>query len=213
MVLRLMRLLGADRLSPAEVDIGRSEVVDALMIADVIVVFDEGPYLAFEVAGQVVVVEQNAVFQGQVPALDFKYDGRQLFEAARGPPQPGARCEVRPRRSLPGTPQAGWRIGACRADRFVQAVDRHLRRRRRQLRRSHRPPASLKPAAIKPILSSRRGHTIPPHYLTPTPWTLCHFTLSSGINETNVSPWRQNISWRKSHGSWHREVPGVFRGT
>ncbi|KRR17555.1 hypothetical protein CQ14_39980 [Bradyrhizobium lablabi] len=32
-------------LSPAEVTIGRSEVIDALMKADVIVVFDEGPYL------------------------------------------------------------------------------------------------------------------------------------------------------------------------
>lgn len=63
--------LGEDCLSPAEVDIGRSEVVDALVIADVIVVFDEGPYLPFEVAGQVVVVEQNAVLEGLVPALDL----------------------------------------------------------------------------------------------------------------------------------------------
>jgi hypothetical protein len=31
-----------DRLGPAEVDIGWCEVVDALMIADLIVVFDEG---------------------------------------------------------------------------------------------------------------------------------------------------------------------------
>ncbi|MGY4568059.1 hypothetical protein ACVWY5_001129 [Bradyrhizobium sp. USDA 3256] len=41
--------VGEDGLSPVEVDIGRSEVVDALMIADVIVVFYEGPYLPFEV--------------------------------------------------------------------------------------------------------------------------------------------------------------------
>jgi hypothetical protein len=45
-----------DRISSAEVDIGWCEVVDALMIADVVVVFDEGPHLPFEVAGQVVVV-------------------------------------------------------------------------------------------------------------------------------------------------------------
>ncbi len=56
--------VGEDGLSPVEVDIGRSEVVDALMIADVIVVFYEGPYLPFEVAGQVVMIEQNAVLQG-----------------------------------------------------------------------------------------------------------------------------------------------------
>jgi hypothetical protein len=61
----------ADRLSPAEVDIGRCEVVDALVITDVIVVFDEGLYLAFEVTGQVVVVEQDAVLQRLMPSLDL----------------------------------------------------------------------------------------------------------------------------------------------
>jgi len=39
-----------DRLGSAKVEIGLCEVVDALMIADVIVVFDEGPYLPFEIA-------------------------------------------------------------------------------------------------------------------------------------------------------------------
>lgn len=39
-----------DRLGSAKVEIGWCEVVDALMIADVIVVFDEGPYLPFEIA-------------------------------------------------------------------------------------------------------------------------------------------------------------------
>ena len=58
----------ADRLSPAKVDIGRREVVDALVITDVIVVFDEGLYLAFEVPGQVVVVEQDAVLQRLIAA-------------------------------------------------------------------------------------------------------------------------------------------------
>ena len=61
----------ADRLSPAEVDIGRCEVVDGLVITDVIVVFDEGLYLAFEVTGQVVVVEQDAVLQRLMPSLDL----------------------------------------------------------------------------------------------------------------------------------------------
>ena len=60
-----------DRLGPAEVDIGWCEVVDALMITDVIVVFDEGPYLTFEITGQVVVVEQDAVLQRLMPALDL----------------------------------------------------------------------------------------------------------------------------------------------
>ena len=60
-----------DRLGSAEVDVGRREVVDALMIADVIVVLDEGVDLPFEISGQIIVVEQNAVLQGLVPALDL----------------------------------------------------------------------------------------------------------------------------------------------
>ena len=60
-----------DCLGPAEVDIGWREVVDALVVTDVIVVFDEGPYLSFEIAWQVVIVEQNAVLQSLMPALDL----------------------------------------------------------------------------------------------------------------------------------------------
>ena len=52
-----------DLLSSAEVDIGWCEVIDALMIANVIVVFDEGPYLTFEITGQVVVFEQDTALQ------------------------------------------------------------------------------------------------------------------------------------------------------
>src|SRR3954447_12519019 len=58
-----------DRLRSAEVDVSRREVVDAFMIADVIVVLDEGGDMTFEIARQVIVVEQNAVLQGLVPAL------------------------------------------------------------------------------------------------------------------------------------------------
>ena len=42
--------LGQDCLGPAEVDIGWSQIVDALMIADVIVVLDEGSDLSFEIS-------------------------------------------------------------------------------------------------------------------------------------------------------------------
>ncbi len=58
-------------LGPAEVDVGRGQIVDALMIADVVVVFDEGANLPFEIARQVVVVEQNAALQGLVLTLDL----------------------------------------------------------------------------------------------------------------------------------------------
>ena len=42
---------GEDRLGSAEVNISRREVFDALMIANVIVVLDEGADLSFEIAG------------------------------------------------------------------------------------------------------------------------------------------------------------------
>ena len=68
----LMRLRSARIVcGSAEVDVSRREVVDAFMIADVIVVLDEGGDLPFEIARQVIVVEQNAVLQGLVPALDL----------------------------------------------------------------------------------------------------------------------------------------------
>ena len=60
-----------DRLRSAKVDVGRCDVFDALMIAGVIVVLDEGVDLPFEISGQIVVVEQNAVLQGLMPALDL----------------------------------------------------------------------------------------------------------------------------------------------
>jgi hypothetical protein len=42
---------GEDCLGLAEVDVGRGQIVDALMIADVVVMFDEGVDLPFEIAG------------------------------------------------------------------------------------------------------------------------------------------------------------------
>ena len=39
-----------DRRGPAEVDVGRRQVVDALMVVDVIVVLDEGANLSFDIA-------------------------------------------------------------------------------------------------------------------------------------------------------------------
>jgi len=54
----------------------------SLMIADVIVVLDEGGDLPFEIARQVIVVEQNAVLQGLVPALDLSLGLRVIRSAA-----------------------------------------------------------------------------------------------------------------------------------
>ena len=41
------------------------------MIADVVIVRDEGVDLPFEITGQIVVVEQDAALQGLVPTLDL----------------------------------------------------------------------------------------------------------------------------------------------
>jgi len=58
-----------DGLASSEVDIGGREVAKALVIALVIVVRDEGIDLCFEMAGQIVVLEQDAVLQGLMPAF------------------------------------------------------------------------------------------------------------------------------------------------
>ena len=60
-----------DGWSASEVDVGRGEIVDALVVSAVIVVSDEGLDLGFEVAGQEVVFQQDAVLQGLVPAFDL----------------------------------------------------------------------------------------------------------------------------------------------
>ena len=53
--------LGEDGLGPAEVDVCRGEIVEALVIALMIVVLDESRDGSLQIARQVIVVEQNAV--------------------------------------------------------------------------------------------------------------------------------------------------------
>jgi len=55
----------------AEVDVGRGQIAQALVVAGVIVVLDEAVDGAFESAGQVIVLKQDAVLQGLMPALDL----------------------------------------------------------------------------------------------------------------------------------------------
>ena len=57
-----------DGLGPAEVGIGGRHIVQALVVALVIVVLDERFDLALEIARQEVVFEQDAVLEGLVPA-------------------------------------------------------------------------------------------------------------------------------------------------
>ena len=60
-----------DGRSPAEVGICGRDVVQALVIALVVVMLDERLDLGLKVAGQEVVFQEDAVFQGLVPAFDL----------------------------------------------------------------------------------------------------------------------------------------------
>ena len=61
-----------DGLTAPEVDVGRGKIVDALVIAPVVVVSDEPIDLGFEFTWQIIVLEQDAVFERLMPALDSR---------------------------------------------------------------------------------------------------------------------------------------------
>ncbi len=60
-----------DGLSASEVDVGGSEIVEALMVTAMILMLDEGRDLGFKVLLEEVVFKQDAVLQRLVPAFDF----------------------------------------------------------------------------------------------------------------------------------------------
>ncbi len=60
-----------DRGSSTEVGVSGRHIVQALVVTLVVVVLDEGLDLSLEITGQEVVFQQDAVFQGLVPALDL----------------------------------------------------------------------------------------------------------------------------------------------
>ena len=53
-----------------EVDVGWGDIAEAFMEAPVIVMNDEGVNLHLQIGWQEVVVQQNPVLQGLMPALD-----------------------------------------------------------------------------------------------------------------------------------------------
>ena len=63
--------LQQDGLSPAEIDVSRGQVVQAFMVALVIIVIDECLNICLKRARHVVVFQQDAVLHGLVPALDL----------------------------------------------------------------------------------------------------------------------------------------------
>ena len=58
-------------LAASEVDVGGREIVEALVIARVVVALDEGLDLGFEIAWQEVILQQDAVLERLVPAFDL----------------------------------------------------------------------------------------------------------------------------------------------
>src|SRR5947208_13765454 len=74
---------GHDGWAASEVDVGRGEIVDALVVAAVVVVVDEGRDLGFEIAGQEVIFQQDAVFESLVTALDLALGNWMIGRAAK----------------------------------------------------------------------------------------------------------------------------------
>src|ERR1700690_2372639 len=71
-----------DGLPPSEVDVSRGKIVEALVIAGMVVMRHEGGDLAFEIAGQVTVLKQDAVLERLMPALDLALGLRVIRGAA-----------------------------------------------------------------------------------------------------------------------------------
>ena len=71
-----------DGLPATGVDVGRGEVVQAFVVAPVIVVIDEGTDLGLEIAWQIVVLQQDAVLECLMPALDLALRHRVIGCAA-----------------------------------------------------------------------------------------------------------------------------------
>jgi hypothetical protein len=63
--------LQQDGLPPAEIDVGRGEVVPALVVAPVVIVIDECLDIGLKRARQVVIFQRDAVLHGLVPAFDL----------------------------------------------------------------------------------------------------------------------------------------------
>ena len=60
-----------DSLAASGVNVGWRQVADTLVVPEMVVVGDEVADLLLEITGQVVVLEQNAVLERLVPALDL----------------------------------------------------------------------------------------------------------------------------------------------
>ena len=74
--------LSQDCFVAPEVDVSRRDVVQALVVALVVVIVDEGPDLAFEIAGQIEILQQNPVLHRLVSALNLTLGLRMEWRTA-----------------------------------------------------------------------------------------------------------------------------------
>ena len=79
--------LQEDGLAAPEVDVGRRQVCNALVVSQMVVVGDEVADLGLEIAGQIVILEQNAVLESLVPALDLALGLRMVGGASDARPR------------------------------------------------------------------------------------------------------------------------------
>ena len=73
---------GVDGFIPAEVSICWRHIAETFMITLVVIMLNERLDLGFEIAGKEVILEQDAVLQGLVPALYFALGLRMIRRAA-----------------------------------------------------------------------------------------------------------------------------------
>src|SRR4030095_218769 len=71
-----------DGLAAPEVDVGRCQVGDALVVSQMVVVGDEVAYPGLELGRQIVVLEQDAILQRLMPSLDFALRHRMIWSTA-----------------------------------------------------------------------------------------------------------------------------------
>ena len=71
-----------DGLTASKVDVGRGQVVQALVEPSMVVVLDKPLDGSFQIARQIIVFQQDPVFQRLVPAFNFSLGLRMMRSAA-----------------------------------------------------------------------------------------------------------------------------------
>src|SRR5215831_15010802 len=74
---------GQDSRAAPAIDVDGGEIVDAFVLSAVVVVVDERCDLRFEIAWREVIFQQDAVFEGLMPLLDFALGHWMIGRAAR----------------------------------------------------------------------------------------------------------------------------------